>query len=739
MADREGGERLTESRRELVVSGAFAVWGLAIAIALISVWTRPAPPGQLPGLATSLDFDARGPFRWVAGLALLPILLPFVLRPVARRLALGRAWAWNSVIAATLVTLWIATTFRHVGWAIVPNAIVVILCVLLRDRDLRFTRADGILFPVFLTSWLSLIDVIRIPVNFSLLLAALLVFVLRIVVGLIPSPVSPALAFLAAPLGLILQTGFFARDQRYFGWHALAVVVISPLILRQIGNADARRWRRIAIFAVYPIALYAYTNAMSLSTAEGKPRNNFFEDGHSLLPASEYLAGERPYRGVLPAHGLIEDGGFDWVAMKLRGVSLGSRAKARFIIGNLGIVALYALAFAVTGSAEGALFAAMLSVMMGTYTIEVRLVTMLVPLALMTAAVRWRRPRLLAAAGFATVVGCATSLDLGVFSLATLILAVVRTRNWKPALLGMSAAAIPLFAGLTLFGIFGDFFRGTFLETPAAATAYTLQVFTPPERMQPFPDVLSVLLERDVFHYLFWAAMAVTCGVMITRPARGRRLEPFLLIVFWTVLSVISYAGRHHLRFRMLAAVVVVFVILRLLRQRSVLAIPAIAAAIALATPSTHMAVVGWMRASRGPVEPKWTELTTLPRARGALMHERDISVIESMRRYISRSLNPDETFFDFSNHGIVYFLLRRDCPIREYEVAFYESEARQREVIRRLEANPKVRAAFVPTAPRFTVDGIPNSTRAPLVWEYLQTQFEPDFQEGEVVMWRRK
>jgi hypothetical protein len=739
VADREGGERLTESRRELVVSGAFAVWGLAIAIALISVWTRPAPPGQLPGLATALNFDAHGSFRWVAGLALLPILLPFVLRPVARRLTLGRAWARNSVIAATLVTLWIVTTYRHVGWAIVPNAIVIIVCVLLRDRDLRFTRADGILFLVFLTSYLSFIDIARIPVNFSVLLAALLVFVLRIVVGLIPSPVSPALAFLAAPLGLILQTSFFARDQRYFGWHALAVVIVTPLILRLIAGADSRRWRRIIIFAVYPIALYAYTNAMSLTTAEGKPRNNFFEDGHFLLPASEYLSGERPYRDTLPAHGLIEDGGFDWLAMKISGASLDSSLKTRFIVGNLGIVALYALAFAVTGSAEGALFAAMLSVMTGSYTMQVRLVTMLVPLALMTAAVRWRRPQLLAAAGFATVVCCATSLDYGFFTLVTLIIAVVRNGGWKHALVGISAAAIPLFLGFAIFGIFDDFFRGTFLETPTAATAYTLQLFSPPERMQPFPDVLTALLDREVFGYLFWCAMAVTCGVMITRPARGRRLEPLFLLVFWSVVSVIAYAERHHIRFGMLAAVVIVFVILRLLRQRSALAIPAIAAAIALASPSTHMAVVGWMRTSRGPVEAKWTELTTVPRARGALMHERDINVVESVRRYISLSMQPDETFFDFSNHGILYFLLRRDCPIREYEVAFYESESQQREVIRRLEANPKVRAAFVPTAPRFTIDGVPNATRAPLVWEYLQTHFEPDFEEGEVVMWRRK
>ena len=730
---------MTESRRELVVSGAFAVWGLAIAIALISVWTRPAPAGQLPGIATALDFDAHGPFRWIAGLILLPILLPLALRPVARLLATGRAWAPNTTIAATFVMLWIVTTDRHVGWAIVPYAIVVLTCVLARHRELRLSRADAILLPVFLTTFLAVIDVGRISVNRSVLVAALLVFLLRVAVALIPSPASPAVAFLVAPLGLALQTGFFARDQRYFGWHALAIVVITPFLVRILLRASEPRARKIILLVVYPLSLYAYANAMSIPTAEGKPRINFFEDGHSLLPASEYLSGERPYRDILPAHGLIEDGGFDWLAMKAGGIDAGTRARTRLVVGNLTVIALYGLALAVTGSAEGALFAAMLSLMMGSYTMEVRLFVTLATLALLAAAVRWRRPRLFAAAGFGTVVCCATSLDFGVFTLATLAVAALRARRWKEPLAGILAAAIPLFLGFIGFGILGAFLRGTFLETPSAATAYTQEIFTPPAAMQPFPDVLAVALDRNVVYFLVWCLTTVIVGVMITRRPIGRRLEPLLLLGFWTVLSAVSYAERHHVRFGMLTAIAIVFLILHLLRRRSALAIPAIAAAIALASPTTHMAVVGWMRTSRGPVEPGWREVQSLPRARGVLMHEKDIVVVESMRRYVSLSLKQDETFFDFANRGILYFLLRRDCPIREYEVAFYESEAQQREVIRRLESNPKVKAAFVPSAPRFTVDGIPNATRAPLVWQYLQTHFEPDFEEGEVVMWRRK
>ncbi len=763
---------------------------MAIAIALITFWTRPAPPGQLPGAATALGFDAHGPFRWVAGLMLLPMLLPLALRTVSRRLAGGRAWARNGVIAATLVTLWIVTTYRNLAWAIVPCAIAIAICTILRERDLRFTRTDAVLFPAFLATFLALIDIGGIVVNGAVMVAALIVFAVRVAVAFIPSPTRPALAFVLAPLALMLQTGFFARDQRYFGWHALAIVVITPFVMRAFAGfrsqiADRRsqeaaahprdragwardprsalrdlKLRKLLVLAVYPLALYAYTNAMSLATAEGTPRVNFFEDGHSLLPASEYLAGERPYRDILPAHGLMEDGGFDALAMKLGGVNVGTRLRARLVVGNLVSIALYALAFAAMGSAEGAMFAVMLSVMAGTYTMPLRLILPAITLALIAIAVRRRRPWLWFWAGVGAVMSSIVSLDYGAFTTLVLMIAVVRNgrleaggpAGWKPALLWKPAlhrakpallgllTALPFFIGLAAFGILGDFIRGTFVETLGVAPAYAQEMFTPPPLMKDyraFPDVLAVALDRTIFLYVAWCVIAIVTGVMVTRRPR-RRYEAALLIGVWSVLSAISYAERHHTRFDMFAAILFVFVILELLRRRSALAIPAIAAAIVLAAPTTHMAVVGWMRQSRGPIEPGWTEIRDLPRARGAFFREIDAQAIESLRKYASLSLAPDETFFDFTNSGILYFLLRRDCPIREYEVAFYETEAGQREVIRRLEANPKVRAALVSSAPRFTVDGIPNATRAPLVWQYLQTHFTPDFHEGDMEIWRR-
>jgi hypothetical protein len=731
-------------RHETMLSAAFAVWGLAIAIALLGVFERPAPPEQLPGLAKTLNFDAHGPFRWAAGLMLLPILLPLVLRRVARRLADGAAWARNAALVAPLVTLWMVTV-RHydLWWTILPCALAIAACTLLRHRELHFTRRDVVLIPTFLTTLLAVMDVRFMPTTLAIYLAALLVFGLRIAVSFIRSPLPPALAFLAAPLGLVLQTGFFARDQRYFGWHVLAVVAITPFLLRFLLK-DARRAVLILTFAIYPVALYSYSNAVSTSTAEGRARVNFFEDGHALLPASEYLRGELPYRDVLPAHGLFEDGYFDYLVMRAGNVSIGARAKARDVVGNLACVAIYFLALAATGSAEGAFLAVLLSFLTGVYRVHVRVVAPILTLACIAFAVRTRRWRWFAAAGFGCVLCGVISLDFAAYTFLTLVVAVLRNRPaLRPAAIGLAAGVIPLAIVLAVCGILDDFVRGTFIETLAVGPAYTLNFFTPPAalaRLRAFPDVLAALLDRDSFLYLFWCAVAVFVGVTVTRRV-SRRLEPIVLIGVWIVATAISYAERHHLYFGMVAAVVIVYLVLRLLRHQRALATVLIVALVALSSLTTHLGIVGWSRHARGPLDAAWVEITDLPRARGAYFHEKDAAFVAGAQKYLSLALAPDETFLDFTNSGLLYFLLRRDCPIREYEVAFYQSETLQREVIRRIEENPKVKAVLVPATPagRFTIDGVPNADRAPLVWQYLQQRFQPDFAEGDVVFWRRR
>ncbi|HUR82100.1 MAG TPA: hypothetical protein VM733_15145 [Thermoanaerobaculia bacterium] len=729
------------SRRELVLSAAFAIYGLAIAIASLGIFERPAPPDQAMGLAKATNIDAHGPMRWVLALMLLPVVLPLVLRPVAR-MPLAN-WARNAILAASLATLWLTTVHLSVLKTIVPFAVVLALCVFIR-KPMRFTRRDVVLVPVFLTTLIAFVDLFPKTSVFDLVpFAALLVFVVRIAVAFIPCAVPVGLDFLLAPLGLVLQTGFFARDERYFGWHALFLVVVTPFVMRLVLR-NGRRAALVLTFVIYPLSLYAYWNAISRPTAEGKAQVNYFEAGHALLPASEYLRGERAYRDILPAHGLIEDGFLDYAVFETGEVTIGRALKCREVIGTLNAVALYFLAWAVIGSAEGALLAVLLSILMANFTPSIRMLPAVTTLALIAAAVRWRRPRWLAYAAAGTVVCGLTSLDFAAYTFAVLVIAVARRRTgFSPSrrtevrrtLIGLAAAAIPLLAIFAVLGILDDFLRGTFIEVLGAGPAYTQGFFVAPMALQArrfFPEALSLVLDAQVFEYLFWPMLAVFAGVTIARKW-PRRFEPLVLISVWGVLAGISYAERYHLYFGVIAAL---FIVAWIAWKRWLLLA---AAAIVLANPTTHLAVLGTNRVTRAP-SAEWVEVNDVPRARGAFWHTRDAAAIHSVQKYLALSMKPDETFLDFANSGILYYLFRRDCPIRQYEVAFFQSEEQQREVIRILETNPKIRAVLVTRTPagKNIVD-VPNAWRAPLVQQYIDTHFEPDFEEGEIAFRRRK
>ncbi|HEX2122800.1 MAG TPA: hypothetical protein VHL59_14285 [Thermoanaerobaculia bacterium] len=274
---------MTFRRREALLAAAFALWGLAIAVSLAPVWHAAAPPGQLPGYATQIQLDARAPLRFVAGLIVLPLVLPLALRAVTRRLAADDAHAWGRsvVLGAVFVATWYVSIAREPRWAIVPAALAIVAATLLRRADLGFTRRDWILLPAFATTLLALVDLVPMPVHKLVIFAAAIVLVVRIAIAWIPSPLPPALAFLLAPLGLVLQTSFFPREQRYFGWHALALVVIAPPLVR-LFLRNARRATAALALVIYPLAAYSYANATSRDTAEGKPRVVFFENGYSV-------------------------------------------------------------------------------------------------------------------------------------------------------------------------------------------------------------------------------------------------------------------------------------------------------------------------------------------------------------------------------------------------------------------------------------------------------------------------
>ena len=743
--------------RERLLSLCAALWGLAIAIALLPRWTGPAPPGQLPGFATSSGFDARAPFCFVAGVIVLPIAAAFLMRPLIAKLAApeARAWARNTAAVSMLVPLLLVAVDPDLLDAVAPTAITVLLCSVLRALPARFTRRDLILVPTAAAVFLAIVDLTELDAGKQIVLAAAVVLAARLAIVPIRSgrALPAATCFALSPLALVFQTRVVSCDHRHFGWTPLAVAIVTPFLFRALVTstpAVRRRLRQLVVYAVFPIAAYSYLSATSLTTAEGKPRLSLFEEAHHLVPASEVLNGATLYRDVIPAHGLIQDGLLDVLLLRTGPVTTGRSMRGRNAISALNSVASYALAAAVTGSPEAGIAAFFLGAPLRTAGGSTRMLPALLSLALMVAAARRRNPRLLAWAGAGVILTGLTSIDHGIYSLIALLFATTRLkRGWRFAATGLLAAAVPVVLAMIGAGILVPFVRTSVLEVATLGPVYTLAPFDPPlifaATVHRFPELLAATYEHGAELYLAWIAALLFVAVALTSrppglPRRRARHDALLTLAVWIVVVAISYAERHHFHFQTaVPALLVGGAMVTAARWRWV-PLAAVALLLAIARPAVYLEILTALRHARGPLSvTDSAQLSVPPRARDVLWTDADAAVIRGAGAYIDR-LAPGDTFFDFTNHGLLYFLFDRRCPVRQVEVAFYEREDRQREVIDRLERNPRVVAALVPSFPQYgSVDLVPNATRAPLVWKYLQDHFRPDYQEGDVVFWRRK
>ena len=749
---------MTDSQRAAALRACAALYGFAVAMSLHDRFLRPAPTGQLPGLMTKLGLDAAASFHFIGTLVLLPLLFAVAARGAATAVASGQRWAQVTFAAACFAALWTASLVRDPWRVALAPVLAIAVAIALRHFAAQFTRRDVVLLPAGAALLIAVTDVSDLAVDQTLFIAVGSLLTLRLIVAAIRPGrgIEPALAFALSPLALIVEAHFLGRHERYLGWPAMVIVLLTPLALRlTVSNSPlARRRIRLAqAWIIYPLACYAYLSATGLYTAEGKARVNLFEDAQHVVPAAEMARGERLYRDIIAPHGLIQDGLLDRPFVRRGGGNIGEILKGRGVIGGLVACAQYALGVAATGSAEGGVIAFFIGAALGIGGGTFRAVPAIAALAIILHAVRKRRLRLLVYGGAGVVVAVLTSLDFGFYVGVALLVSVLcfrgmRVRALAAAALGGASVAAIAAIGLGVYGILGDFLRTTLFEIARWGPFYALPPFAAPEALEKghfIPDVLALVVDRSVYLYLLWIGALLFFAVALSARKTSRRIDVMTVFAAFTVICAVSYAERHHLHFQYGVPSLLAGTLFALARSRlriaRAFAPVMIVVLLVLLQPTVHLGIVSWLRHSRGPVDATLCELRDPPRARGALFTAGDAAMITSAQKYISTHLNPEETFFDFTNRGLLYYLTDRDCPIRQIEVAFYEPEAQQREVIAAIEHNPRIRAALVPPADGddTSVDGVVNPTRAPLVWRYLQEHFEPDFQEGKVVFWKRK
>lgn len=208
---------------------------------------------------------------------------------------------------------------------------------------------------------------------------------------------------------------------------------------------------------------------------------------------------------------------------------------------------------------------------------------------------------------------------------------------------------------------------------------------------------------------------------------------------------------RHHVTYSLLVAPVCLLLLYRWARGgRPWTSVGALASALLLGAVIVGRRPVAFVSAAAGAITRPWTppgaravkgEGEGLSRARGAVFPAPDAALIDATSEMIRRvNLRDGETWLDFANAPGLYYLFDRDCPIRYYEVPFYETDKAQSEVIAALAANPRVRVVLVSSGLLAQeIDHISNDERAPRVAAFLREHFRPFWSDGPVEFWIRK
>jgi hypothetical protein len=694
------------------VRAATAVFGFSVAIAIAPKLQMRARPGELLSALTKAGYSPRGIVLQLICAVLLTALFA-ILGARVTRLLTGYRWAEVSYCCAMLaapLTLMHYGNWRHMALFAILAAVIVAR----RRHDPQFGRGDAILVPVFLSCCIAFVDMHfgGTPVA-EVSRAAVAVFAIRLFVR-------SSDAFLATPLALLAQAGWFQRVPS--GVIAAIVLLVVPLVLDRLKLPDSTPWFRRLV--IYPLIAFLYP----IAVVQTPPpfMIDFFEDGHSIPIATEMLHGERPYRDIIPMHGLITDGGLDWAALSMRHGSLRAVLTWRFVAGSLSSVAMYLLILAATGSANVALLGIFLAFTMESgYMIWLRPSGALLTLAAVVAATRLRSRRWFVAAGALLAISWLISVDFALYSTIVAFFAAFRSRKLVPLLIGIAAAALPILAIFAILGFATDFLRFTFVELPATHGVYFVQPIALPECLRS-PAILQHLSSDECIQAFTWiVALIGSCAFFATAPLRGRRSDAPWLIGIWIVVATASWAERGNAYFFIAGVPFIVAMLFVLAKHARTAATILTAAVILLCQPLRHViTVIPELHSNKVQARPLFA-----PRIEKSLV---------ALRRSMAM-LGAGDTWVDFSNSALAYPLLGRECPLRQVEVPYYETDAAQREVIGRIEHNPHIRAALLHfEGSNADIDGISNIYRAPLVFAYLKTHFEPSFDEDGILVWRR-
>ena len=645
-----------KQRRSL---GTLAGASLGLVIARLVSWKVPygSAAGQIPGYAATVGYDPRVGVLRLLLVALLPIL--------------GGALVWRFTGSR-------ARPCRSAAAA--PRS---------DPPPRRAAPPPRILVPAVtahaLTAWVFLVGPLAsLGVGPLVQLALLLAASLGLAAALGAGRFEEGASCLGAA-SLVLPFALLGSRPIRFWWAVGVAAYALPALARLcvlVRPEAARLARALVLVALLPGSVTAVAAAAGMRA----PRFvSIFEDGHALLPASEYLRGKLPYRDVVPVHGLVSDGLLALAELRLFGDDFAGLKRGEKISGALFWPAFYAIGYAATGSPAVAFGGLLLSFLFAPQYQLFRCTASLWTLALALYASRTRKPGAWLACGAALPLCLLVAVEFALYAAGGVAVAlwVARGRRadyLRRLLLGalVSGGAIALV--LAACGLFGEFLSTTFVFVPSLLPAYALG-FPKVALAGTGPRVVAALRNETLLLYGFVAVSAVLLGAWLPRaPGVGPRARSVLPICAWVVLSMLSVLERWHTGYGALIVPIGLLLLARWLRggrpwasARSWIPASAIFVLACLRRP-VPLVVIAADAISRAQPPPGLFALSEPPRARGGLFWSEDAAMVKATGEAVREAgFRDTDTWLDFSSMPGLYYLFDRECPIRYGEVGFFE------------------------------------------------------------------
>lgn len=462
------------------------------------------------------------------------------------------------------------------------------------------------------------------------------------------------------------------------------------------------------------------------------------------------LRGKIPFRDTFPVHGLLADGGLDYLLFRIFPPSLRASVLLHQILGTLFQPAIFLVAAAATRRPLLCLALTPVTIGIAPGYVFDRAVLPLISLALFLFAIDPARRRILAGlSGALAALGILYALEFGIFVLLAEVVALALARlrpssrsvvPARPFLAGLALAAVAACLLLAWQGALIPFLKVSFVDLPSKIGRVWGLRFPGPSTLvrawsegAAIPGLGAVGFVLALRLYLIPIAVVVAAAALAVawRRAPDADLIRTIAIALACALWFRYLAARFHYESGNALVGPTLIAAVALIGSSRPSARRIVAATGVLAALALGLAFGGFrdswglLRNAAG-IEARLRECPNCipfdePRGGGIRVPADELAELRSLREAVGRYAG-EGTFLDLSNRPGLYFFLDRVNPTRFYQVPLMEPF--QDEVISDLIRRPPRCVLIASGTPADSPDGRRNSDRIPRIWAFVEERY---------------